>query len=173
MGCTDPNGRRRLLRAALALPLVGMAGCSREPETGPGKVRWDRETCVRCAMAVSDRHYSAQVRGGPPGEKTRLYKFDDIGCAVIWLDEQPWKEDPRTEIWVNDHRTGEWIDARKAWYVTGRRTPMDYGLGAQDEPAEGALDFEQARQHIYAVEERLNTHGGLPHPAPPTAGEQK
>ncbi|MEA3292746.1 MAG: hypothetical protein U9Q71_10660 [Pseudomonadota bacterium] len=144
-----------------------VAGCSREPETGPGEVRWDREVCARCVMAVSDRHYSAQVRGGPGGQKTKLYKFDDIGCAVIWLDEQPWKDDPRTEVWVTDHRDGEWIDARRAYYVKGKLTPMDYGLGAQDDPAEGALDYEQAGAHVYQVEERFNIHGGQPHPAPP------
>ena len=65
-----------------------LAGCSGEDATGPGEVRWDRESCTRCAMAVSDRHFSAQVRGGATGQKTRLYKFDDIGCAVVWLDQQ-------------------------------------------------------------------------------------
>ena len=137
-----------------------LAGCGGEPDTGPGKVRWDRETCERCAMAVSDRYFSAQLRGGPPGATTRLYKFDDIGCAVIWLDQQPWKEDSRTEIWVVDHRTGQWIDARKASYVTGKVTPMAYGLGAQAESGAGLLDFTAARAHIYAVEEKQNVHGG-------------
>ena len=72
-----------------------LAGCSGEDATGPGEVRWDRESCARCAMAVSDRHFSAQVRGGAAGQRTRLYKFDDIGCAVVWLDQQDWKDDAR------------------------------------------------------------------------------
>ena len=152
----------------LLLLLLLLAGCSGEPDTGPGKVRWDREICERCAMAVSDRSYSAQLRGGPAGKKTRLYKFDDIGCAVIWLDQQPWKDDPRTEIWVTDHRTGEWIDARSAGYVAGKITPMAYGLGAQPGPAEGMLDFTAAREHIYTVEERQNIHGGSHQHTSPT-----
>lgn len=142
---------------------LSITGCSREPETGAGDVRWDREICARCKMAVSDHYYSAQVRGGPAGQKTRLYKFDDIGCAVIWLDEQPWKDDPRTEVWVTDFRDGAWIDAKKAAYVKGKITPMDFGLGAQPAPVETALNYEQARTHIYEVEKSSRRHGGRKH----------
>ncbi|HID81685.1 MAG TPA: hypothetical protein EYH06_00530 [Chromatiales bacterium] len=138
---------------------ISVSGCSREPETGSGEVRWDREICERCKMAVSDHYYSAQIRGGSAGKKTRLYKFDDVGCAVIWLDEQPWKDDPRTEVWVTDFRNGDWIDAKKAAYVKGKKTPMDYGLGAQPTPVEGALNYEQAKAHIYEVEKSDKRHG--------------
>lgn len=144
-----------LLAALLAVLLPACGG----PETGPAEIHWDRDTCERCHMVLSDRHHSAQIRGGPEGGRARVYKFDDIGCAVLWLEEQPWKDDPRTEIWVNDHRDGQWIDARRAHYVTGQETPMDYGLGAQDEPAEGALNYEQAKAHIRKVEERFSEQG--------------
>ncbi len=144
------------------LTLLGLlfllVGCSGDPGTGPVDVKWDRDACERCRMVLSDRMHSAQIRGGPEEGKSRVYLFDDIGCAVIWLDEQPWKDNPAIEIWVNDHRDGEWIDAREAWYVKGNNTPMAYGLGAQDEPAEEALTFAQAREWIYEVEERFNTH---------------
>ena len=137
--------------------------CEKEKTTGADKVRWDREICARCAMAVSDRHYSAQVRGGKPEKKSKVYKFDDVGCAIIWLDDQNWKDDSRTEIWVNQHKTGEWINAKTAWYVKMKNTPMDYGLGAQKENVAGALNFEQASQHIYKVEQRFkNLHNAVP-----------
>ncbi len=142
------------------LPLL--PGCSGEPDTGPAKLRWDRETCARCAMAVSDPRFSAQIRGGPAEKKTRVFKFDDIGCAVVWLEQQPWKDDPRTEIWVTDFHDGHWIDAKKAWYIPGQRTPMDYGLGAQEAAAPGALDFAAARKHIFEVDEQI-TRGPTPH----------
>ncbi len=163
----------KLQRTLLLLPaitlLLLLPGCSGEPDTGPAKIRWDREVCARCAMAISDPHYAAQIRGGPSDRKTKVYKFDDIGCAVVWLDEQPWKNDPRTEIWVTDFRNGKWIDATKAWYLTGKKTPMDYGLGAQPDPAEGALDFSQAREHINDVEQKLyRASGAHAHDAQPT-----
>ena len=122
-------------------------------------MRWDKEVCARCTMSIGDRMFAAQVRGGETGEQTRLYKFDDIGCAVIWLDKQPWKEDGRTEVWVADHRNGQWIDARKASYVTGKNTPMGYGLGAQTESDSGLTDFAGAVRHIYMVEQSQHQHG--------------
>lgn len=146
------------LSSVLLLAIL-LVGCTGGDVTGPGEVRWDRESCARCAMAVGERHFAAQVRGGAVGQKTRLYKFDDIGCAVVWLDQQDWKDDARTEIWVADHVTGEWLDARLASYVTGKVTPMDYGLGAQRGAAPGAMDFSRARKHIHAADARKHLHG--------------
>lgn len=151
---------RILLSFFFLVMAASMAACSPQPETGPAEVRWDRETCTRCNMALGDRNYAAQIRGGAAGEKSSLYKFDDIGCAVIWLEKQNWKDEAGTEIWVNDFRNGQWIDARKASYVKDKISPMNYGLGAQVEPTEGALDFSQAKAHIMISENERHQHGG-------------
>ncbi len=150
------NRSARFPRVALLFgALLLLASCGPKEETGPGEVHWDREVCERCRMALSDPHYSAQVRGGPATERTRLYLFDDLGCAVLWLDGQDWKEDPRTEIWVNDCETGTWLDARKAHYLTGKVTPMDFGLGARPATTPGAtLTYNEAVAHIYEMRER-------------------
>lgn len=144
----------------LGILLLALGGCSGDPGTGPVSVKWDRDACERCRMVLSDRVHSAQVRGGPESGRKQVYTFDDIGCAVIWLDQQPWKDAKGVEIWVNDHRDGRWIDARTAWYVPGKQTPMAYGLGAQDEPVAGALNFAEAQAHINQVEARYNSHEG-------------
>jgi nitrous oxide reductase accessory protein NosL len=158
-----------LRRSVLILSLLGLlAGCSDEPQTGPAKITWDRDACERCRMVLSDRSYAAQIRV-PPGEDRKwgkVYKFDDIGCAVLWMDQQPWKEGPAIEIWVTDHRDGQWLDARAAHYVTGKTTPMEYGLGAQREPAPGTLSFEQAIAHVYEVEKRFSAEGQVNIPVP-------
>jgi len=155
------------LALILLFPLfLLLTACGEDQTTGAEKVRWDREICARCAMAVSDRNYSAQVRGGRKDKRSKVYKFDDLGCAVIWLDKQNWKDDPRTEIWVNNHKDGKWINAKTAWYVKMNNTPMDYGLGAQTEKVEGALSYEEATVHIYKVEEGFNRHSGQPLVAP-------
>lgn len=149
-------------RLLLSLVILGfLAGCSSDPGTGPAEVKWDRDVCERCRMVLSDRLYSAQIRGGAEGQKTKVYRFDDIGCAALWLEQQPWHGDPRTEIWVNDYRTGAWIDARAAYYVKDRITPMAYGLGAQADPAPGALSYAQAVAHVHLVEQRFNSPDAL------------
>ncbi len=139
--------------------VLSLGGCSGEPETGPKDVKWDRDACERCRMVLSDRKHSAQVRWVPQGKRSKVMYFDDVGCAALWLEDKPWKADKTTELWVTDHRNGKWIDARTATYVKGQITPMEYGLGAQSDPAPEGLTFEQAKTHIKHVEERFNKHG--------------
>jgi copper chaperone NosL len=151
------------MRGLWSIPLVGLllllSGCGGDAGSGPIEVKWDRDACERCRMVLSSPQHAAQVRYRDDGGRSRVRLFDDIGCAVIWLEEQPWKDAPGIEIWVADHRDGRWLDARKAFYVTAGSTPMEYGLGAQAETAPGALGFEQAKAHIFATEEQARTHG--------------
>ncbi|RMG29468.1 MAG: protein NosL [Gammaproteobacteria bacterium] len=152
-------------RSSWLLPwllLVVLAACSRAPQTGPVPIRWDREVCTRCRMAISRPQFAAEVRGPARRGGTRVWKFDDIGCAVLWLEQQPWKDDPRVEIWVADRHDGHWIDARKAWYVPVTHSPMGYDLGAQERPAPGALDFQAAVRRIHRVEAGVHRHRGRP-----------
>ena len=144
--------------AALGAVFV-LVGCSGGPETGPGQVRWDKVSCERCLMAVSDRHFSAQIRGGPAERKSRLYFFDDFGCAVLWLEEQPWRNESRNEIWVTDAQTGQWLDARTARFTTGFITPMDFGLAAGVADTSGALTYEQAVQEVQDRQARHHRNG--------------
>jgi nitrous oxide reductase accessory protein NosL len=124
-----------------------LAGCAGEPDTGPVEIKWDRDTCIRCSMIISDRHFAAVARGGP---KKRAFKFDDIGCAVHWLAGQPWGKDPATEIWVIDHKEGKWIDARTARYVEGKASPMGYNFAAYGADRPGSIGFEEMRQKVLA-----------------------
>jgi nitrous oxide reductase accessory protein NosL len=151
-------GRGATLRLALfaALGLL-LAGCFGESDSGPVKIHWDRDACHVCRMLISDRRFAAQVRGGPGHE---AYKFDDLGELILWLDQQPWKDEEKTEIWVRDVDSGsKWLDARKARYVGGLHSPMDYGFGAVEDNRPGSLSFgEMVRQ----VRKRGSTYHCLP-----------
>lgn len=127
--------------------------CSQQ-ETGPVEVKWDRDGCDRCRMVLSDRYHAAQVRSGEEGKKNKVFKFDDLGCAIIWLQDKPWKD--KAEIWVNDYKTGEWLDARKANYITGQITPMEFGLGAKATATEDSMDFSRVESYILEREARFN-----------------
>jgi copper chaperone NosL len=156
----------RLFGIAVSFLLLGLVACSRDPGTGPLDVKWDRFACERCRMVLSDRKHTAEVRVPEAEGRSKVHFFDDIGCAVVWMEDKTFRDDPRTEIWVTDWRSGDWIDARKARYLAGQVTPMEYGLGAQAEPAPEALDFAAARGHIFEVERKYNVHGGHLEPAP-------
>lgn len=136
-----------------------LCACGGGPGQGPVEAKWDRDACEHCGMVLSDRLHSAQVRVPTPDGRSRVYRFDDIGCALIWLEERAERDDPTSEIWVNDWRTGDWIDARTATYLRGQVTPTECGLGAQPEPAPDGLDFAQAKAHIFDVEAHSNVHG--------------
>lgn len=143
-------GGLTLTPLALALSACGK---SEWPE-GMAEIKWDRETCPRCSMVISDRRFAAQLRGGP---KDMVVKFDDIGCFTFWIRDYvktyPWLDDPATRMWVADVTSkGKeviWLDPRQAHYVT-RTSPMGYNFGAVAHPQMGSLDFAGMRQHVLA-----------------------
>ena len=149
----------------LVMLFMFLASCGEDVLTGPAEVKWDRDNCQRCKMMLSDRQYAAEVRYMASDKQSQVYKFDDLGCAVIWLQDKSWRNDATTEIWVTDQNTGKWLDARKAYYSKDRVTPMGYGLGAQADRGSNAMDFAAAQQHILVTEEKLNRHnsGGHTH----------
>ncbi len=131
---------------------------------------WDRTACEECKMALSDPHYAAQVID-PNGQ---AYFFDDIGCAILWLRRQPWKDKART--WVNDVKTTGWIEAKKANWISGDpRTPMGYGFAATLSPVENALDYETVKKRMVSgktmVNENLAKHLGTGKKQPGVAKE--
>lgn len=125
-----------LYRLFYFLILYTLFGCSQD--IGPVEVKWDRDTCERCRMMISHKNFATQIR---TGSKTHL--FDDVGCAFTWLKEHP--EAKEVNMWVADYRTGKWLDASSAHYVSGQTTPMDFGLGATTESVPGSMNFEAAR----------------------------
>lgn len=137
--------RRRFIAGAGALTLAGAtAGCI-PPSEGPVDIVWGRDTCEFCRMIISEARFAAQIRGGPKG---RVFKFDDIGDAVLFLIDQEWREDSATEFWIGDSAVehgGEarWLEARRAVYLPDRPSPMDYGFAALEESdAPEAMNFE-------------------------------
>ena len=152
--------RRRFIAAAfhgLALTPIAAAlsacGSKGEWPDGMAEIKWDRDTCVRCSMVISDRRFAAELRGG---EKDTVFKFDDIGCAVVWMrdkaNDHPWLAEPATRIWVADSgANGEkWLDARKAHYTGGKMSPMGYNYGARAYAEAGSQGFDEMRQHVLA-----------------------
>ncbi len=150
--------RRFLVVTGLAVtPLAALlSACGNKgnwPE-GMAEIKWDRDTCVRCNMVISDRRFAAEMRGGP---KSTVFKFDDIGCAVFWLrDKQanyPWMTEADTRLWVADVNSSgnavRWLDARTAHYFS-KTSPMGYNHGAVALPQAGSMAFPEMRVHVLA-----------------------
>ena len=141
----------------LLLLLLAIIGCEKKQIGAVEKMHWDRDMCERCKMAVSDRKFAFEIIDPKSG---KAYKFDDIGCGVLWLEEEkiPWRE--KAIMWVTDAKSGEWIDAKKAYYTDDSITPMAYGFAAYSEKTKPKgkefKDFEYVKKMIFEIE-KLNT----------------
>ncbi|MBF0218227.1 MAG: hypothetical protein HQL49_01670 [Gammaproteobacteria bacterium] len=144
--------------ALLLLPLLWLLGGCNQQEHGAIEVHWDRDSCERCRMVLSDRQSSAQVRYRDERQRSRVMLFDDFGCAVVWLEDKPWKDALSTEFWVNASGSGEWLDAKKAYYLGGGQTSMAYGLLAFAKEQPASMAYEAARLQVLAIEARDNLH---------------
>jgi nitrous oxide reductase accessory protein NosL len=129
-------------------------GCEKKINKNLHEVHWDRDMCELCKMVVSERKYAVQAVNIKSG---RSFMFDDLGCAVLWFEENKL---PLTDIniFISDVKSGEFIDAKKAWYDTNSRTPMDYGFGAykHKDKSKKFIDFEEARLKILRGETMQN-----------------
>ena len=132
---------------------MGFSGCEKKEIGAPEGMHWDRDMCERCKMAISERKFASQIIDPQSG---KVYKFDDIGCAVLWMDETgiPWRE--KAIIWVTDASTGKWIDAKKAKYSDDSITPMAFGFAAYSEKTapkgKSFYDFDTVSEKIREIE---------------------
>jgi len=99
--------------------------------------------CTECGMMVQmDSKFTSRITQG----ETTLY-FCDIGDLFSYLKKKNGKE---AGAQVKDYTTGEWLDARKAYYVnSGKkfRTPMGWGIAAFKDKNEASkagniMDFD-------------------------------
>lgn len=130
--------------------VIMFLGCQKKAEQDISEIHWDRDMCDRCVMVISDRKHTVQLKDSAT---KKVYKFDDIGCMAIWfMDEQIAFKESAT-IWVTDAGTGEWCDARKAFYTTGNLTPMAFGFSAYKakesiENAQEIISYDEVLKRI-------------------------
>jgi copper chaperone NosL len=140
----------RWLVAASWILLPALVACERLDR--PVDPVWGKEPCGHCAMLVGDRRYAAEVVAS--GERRF---FDDIGCYVLWAAKH---EKSIEHAWVRDAEADRWVDARGARYVSGARTPMDFGFEARSAASGGGLDgvdHEGMRAAVFARRDRARS----------------
>ena len=102
----------------------------------PVEVEPGRYQGAQCGMTLQQARDSAQAIA-PDG---RTWFFDDVGCLALWLKDNRLQGD--LVLWVFGRDTGDWLDARRAWYSRTDDTPMGYGFAAYSRPGETLVDFE-------------------------------
>jgi len=145
----------KLLGFMLFFVFVTFNGCEKKSIGAVQEMHWDRDMCSRCQMAISERKFAVQIINP---QTAKVYKFDDIGCAVLWMEENniAWKAE--AIIWITDAKTGKWIDARKAYYKSGAITPMAFGFAAYTQetiPAHSSvLYFSEISEKIKEIKKK-------------------
>lgn len=139
----------------LILLTIFISGCDNKPKTTSlevKKVHFDRDMCDRCKMVISEKNHVAQVINPNDG---KAYKFDDIGCAILWFKENniTWKKDAK--IWIADIKSANYLDAKTSHYDTMNITPMAYGFGAHEKKENiktdnnnEIIDFEEMSKRV-------------------------
>ena len=138
---------------SLALILIAFlsSGCEKKITTELHDVHWDRDMCKRCAMVVSDRKHTVQVINPKDGHS---YMFDDIGCSILWFKEDKIQWEKEAIFWITDSKSGEWIDAKKAYYTSENVTSMAYGFMAykiKPNTKNEIIDFDEVSKRIIKI----------------------
>ena len=115
-------------KAVFLSVLFFVLSCSKKVDFKPRPINFDRDVCHVCKMGLDEPKYNVEAIN----EHGEYRMYDDIGCLAEDIREgdfNTWKG-KKYKIWIGDAETGKWIDAEKAWYRYGDRTPMGYGYGA-------------------------------------------
>lgn len=89
----------------------------------PVEIGMGSDACAHCRMTIVSKSTAAEIVA--PGEEPRF--FDEIGCLRDYIAHATIA--PNVAVYVADHRTGAWVEARTAVFVhTSVSTPMASGL---------------------------------------------
>lgn len=137
----------RFKKTVLLLVLVfSFLGCEKQDPNAAHKIHYDRDMCAECKMVISDRNYAVQIVNP---ERNKAYNFDDIGCAIIWMEQstETWLD--TAPMYVADQKTAELIPSREVYWAKGFTTPMDFGFGAFKVKPEGrTYDFLEVYKDV-------------------------
>lgn len=110
-----------MTRGLLSACLVATS-CAGGPAR-PAAIALGQDPCAHCRMVIVSQATAAQIAA--PGEEPRF--FDEIGCLRDYLGAVVVA--PDAMVYVADHRTHVWVDARQAVFTrTSVSTPMASGL---------------------------------------------
>lgn len=117
--------RRVFAVSSLLAPLL-LSGCGGQTDVAqPPEISYERDTCVRCGMIISDERFAAALVA--PDGSGRL--FDDVGEMLLEAAEG---DVEGQRAWAHDRQSAQWIDATAATFVRGtpETTPMGTGYVA-------------------------------------------
>lgn len=114
---------KRILISLIALTLFYNMSLAQEVKKEVAQI------CATCNMRISDENIRFSVSDTKSLQKVM---FDDIGCALLWRDQQcaTMQDSFDSNAITHDYYTSEAVNVSDAFYVidSGVKTPMGYGI---------------------------------------------
>jgi len=121
----------RIMRKKHIVPLVILIwgsmmniSCS---QPGPKPIRLNKDECAYCKMTVTHAPFAAQIMTA----KGRQYVFDDLGCMVSYIKENP--QEKGSEFYIADFtKPATFLDVHQAKLISSDslRSPMRGNMAA-------------------------------------------
>lgn len=114
---------KRILTSLFALTLFYNMSLAQEVKKEVAPI------CAFCNMRIPDENIRFSVSDSKSLQKVM---FDDIGCALLWRDQQcaTMQDSFDSNAITHDYYTSEMVNVSDALYVidSGVKTPMGYGI---------------------------------------------
>jgi hypothetical protein len=106
-------------------------------------------SCSKCNMFVKNLDYATQIvlKNG------NTYFFDDIGCAVEWLENN---SNELAIVLTKTLDSHKWMDAKKVWYSRIAPSPMGYGFAGVEHKKDGLIEYEKMKSLMLKGENLRN-----------------
>ncbi len=115
----------------------------------PLKIKLNKTNDTECAMLITTQNNAAEVAL----KDGRTWFFDDPGCMVKWLKDKPFKKSAK--LWIYTIDSHQWVNAKKAKYITTYHSAMHYGFAAVKD-GNNTIDFKEMVLRMYRNETMAN-----------------
>ncbi len=117
--------------------LLTLAGCARQPLSGPPALRLGRDQCAECGMIVNEERFACGLLVERGGRREHLV-YDDAGC-MLDAELDGLSGSRILERFVHDEPSRRWIAGDSATLVMAASiaTPMGSGIVAFSSREEG------------------------------------
>lgn len=124
------------LRSPLTLfiPIILIASCT----NGPEPILVGKDHCEFCKMTVADPRFAAEIVTA----KGRVFKFDDLSCAIQFYKEKEAEQTGFGEMYVTNYRhPDQLLPAKSCFYFASQdlKSPMNGNIAAFTNKSEKEL----------------------------------
>ena len=104
--------------------IIFIFACSQKTE----EIKYGSDECAYCTMQIRDNKYAAEI----VSDDGTVYKFDSIECLTGFTLVKNIVGDESQKFYVNDFmKPGNFIDARKSYFVHNKNFSSPMGLNVQ------------------------------------------